>query len=66
MELLWVLRTVHMMVVQLHWLMHVEVPSVYIMKLNLEIDAVSVIAQIKRLWILRLVLFINPCGRSIS
>ena len=30
------------------------------------IDAVSVIAQIRKLWILRLVLFTNPCGRSIS
>jgi hypothetical protein len=35
---------VHLMIVRVHWLMHVEVPSVHIMKLSLEIVAVSVIA----------------------
>src|SRR5712664_1576696 len=66
MELSWVLHTVHMMIVLLHWPMHVEVPSVHIMTMNLEIVAVSVIALIQKLWILRLVLFTNLCGRSIS
>ena len=57
---------VHLIIVQLHWPMHVEVPSVHITKFSLAINAVSEIAQTPKLQTLRLVKFIKPCGRSIS
>ena len=46
--------------------MHVEAPSVHIMKLSLEIDAESMTASTQKFRILRPVQFTNPCGRSIS
>jgi len=43
-DIIYIYSIVHLIIVKVHWPMHVEAPSVHIMNMSLEIDAVSVTA----------------------